>query len=221
MSKIVIIGGIESTYTNAQALADCDEEILMFYTRGENSKGWEGVKPIDDSKYPFAQNCPKTVVQGNINDYAKEISSLQPDYIWSLGWQQIFKPKILSICPCLGIHESLLPAGAGPVPIANAILHDVPVTGITLFEIDSGMDTGPIIGQLRGKLDPRSSTSTQLYQEAICLGKKIIKTHVPLLHEGIAARIPQDFSQRIQYGKITWDQWPQEKVARARTYPYI
>jgi methionyl-tRNA formyltransferase len=82
------------------------------------------------------------------------------------------------------------------------------------------MDTGPIIGQLAGKLDPRKATATELYHEAIYLEEKLIKMFVPLLRENIAPRIPQDMTKRTVYGKIKWEEWPEEKVKRARTYPY-
>jgi len=220
MSRIIIIGGIESTYRNAQLLFELGEEICMFFTRGERSPGWEGVDLIDESRFPFASRVPKTIVQGNINEYAKAMAGMHPDYIWSLGWQQLFKSEILDICPVLGIHESLLPEGAGSVPIANAILHDRPRTGVTLFELDGGMDTGPIIGQRVGKLDPRKATATALYNEAMELEERLLTLFVPLLRDNIAPRIPQDMTKRTAYGKITWEEWPEEKNRRARTYPY-
>ena len=221
MSKIIIIGGIESTYKNAQILHELGEEILMLFTRGPESPGWEGVDLVDESKYSFTSQIPKTVVNDNINNYTDLIKDLNPDYIWSLGWQQLFKDELLSVCPILGIHESLLPEGAGPVPIANAILHDRPKTGITLFQVDKGMDTGDIIFQLIGPSDPRETTSEVLYQEAMDLAEKIIKSMVPFLREGSAPRIPQDMTKRTVYSKIAWDDWSEEKVSRARTYPYI
>ena len=220
MSRIIVIGGIESTYRNAQVLHELGEEIVMFYTRGARSPGWEGVGLIDESQFPFAETVPKTVVQGDINDHVPQMIDLRPDYIWSLGWQQMYRERMLQICPVVGIHEALLPEGAGAVPIANAILRDRPVTGITLFELDRGVDSGPIIAQLRGKLDPRRATATELYQEATELEERIIRMYVPLLREGLAPRIPQDLSRQTVYGKVDWSAWPTDKVARARVYPY-
>jgi methionyl-tRNA formyltransferase len=220
MTRVVVIGGIESTYHNAQLLDELGAEIVMLYTRGKDSPGWEGVDPVDESRFPFVSRVPKTVINTNINDYIDSIRRLKPDLIFSLGWQQIFKKAILSLCPVLGIHESLLPEGAGAVPIANAILHDRPVTGVTLFELDGGMDTGPIVGQLRGKLDPRVATATQLYHEAMALEKELLKTFYPLLKNRTAPKIAQDFSKRTVYGKIEWERWPEDKVRRTRVYPY-
>lgn len=136
MARIIVIGGIESTYHNVQALHDLGEEIVMFYTRGPSSPGWEGVDQVDESRFPFADNVPKTIVDGHINDHVDEMQSLRPDVIYSLGWQQMYSKKLLAITKVVGIHESLLPEGAGAVPIANAVLHGVKRTGCTLFWLD-------------------------------------------------------------------------------------
>ena len=220
MSQAIVIGGIESTYTNAQVLHDLGEEIVMFYTRGEYSPGWEGVAMVDESRFSFVDHVPKTVVQGHINDHVDQMRELNPDIIYSLGWQQMYGADLLGLCLVVGIHESLLPKGAGAVPIANAILHEYSVTGVTLFELDDGIDTGPIIGQLRGTLDPRQATATDLYNEAMRLEKQILGMFVPHLKAGTAPRISQNVTQRTVYGKIDWAAWPKEAVRRTRVYPY-
>ena len=220
MSRIIVIGGIESTYKNAQLLYELGEEICLFFTRGEQSPGWEGVDMVDEAQFSFASQVKRVTVQGHINDHIEQMRDVQPDYIWSLGWQQIYSEELLNLCPVIGIHESLLPEGAGAVPIANAILQNREKTGVTLFQLDQGMDTGPIIAQRVGQLDPRTATATELYEEAMLLEEQMIKDAVPLLREGTAPRMAQDFSQRTVYGKINWQEWPEEQVARARTYPY-
>ena len=121
MARIIVIGGIESTYHNAQILHDLGDEIVRFYTRGRNSPGWEGVGMVDEAGFPFAAKIDRTVVNGNINDHVDEMRDLRPDVIYSLGWQQIYSRRLLSVCKVVGLHESLLPRGAGAVPIANAI----------------------------------------------------------------------------------------------------
>jgi methionyl-tRNA formyltransferase len=221
MARVIVIGGIESTYYNAQTLHECGEQIVMFYTRGESSPGWKGVDLVQESRYPFASVVPRTLVNGNINDHVDEMKLLCPDVIYSLGWQQIFGQKLLSLCSVIGIHESLLPEGAGAVPIANAILHGVQKTGCTLFWLDGGVDTGPIIGQLTGLLDPRYENSTRLYEEAMRLGSELLRMYVPHINSGKAPSIPQDFSRRVAYKKIDWKDWPDEIVSRARVYPYV
>lgn len=220
MARIVVIGGIESTYANAQVLHELGEDIIMFYTRGAHSPGWEGVALIDEGPFTFASQVPRTEVNGHINDHIDEIRQLNPDFIYSLGWQQMYKDELLKICPVIGIHESLLPRGAGAVPIANAILHDEAETGITLFWLDGGTDTGNIIGQLKNPSTPREADSTTLYEEAIKLEAQILKMFVPLINCGAAPSISQDTSKRTAYGKVEWSNWPKDRVQRARVYPY-
>ena len=176
---------------------------------------------VDESRFSFAGNVPKTIVDGHINDHIDEMQALCPDVIYSLGWQQMYSKKLLSIAKVVGIHESLLPEGAGAVPIANAVLHGVERTGCTLFWLDGGTDTGGIIGQLVGLHDPRVANSTQLYEEAIHLGINLLQMYVPHINSGRAPSIPQDLSKRTAYKKVDWKDWPELLVKRARVYPYV
>lgn len=221
MARIVIIGGIESTFANAQVLHELGEEIIMFYTRGEDSPGWQGVDMVDESLFSFTDAIPKTCVKGNINDHVAEISDLNPDFIYSLGWQQIYSQELLAIAPFIGIHESLLPKGAGPTPIANAILHSEPETGCTLFWLDDGMDTGAIIGQLKNSHSPQTASSTQIYAEDFVLSKQLLQMYVPHINQKTAPAIPQNFEYRTEYNLVNWSDWDEELVLRARTYPYV
>jgi methionyl-tRNA formyltransferase len=220
MARVIVIGGIESTYRNAEVLHEMGEEIVMFYTRGPRSPGWEGVDLVDESQFSFVSRVPQTEVNGNINDHVPEMRALRPDVIYSLGWQQLYRRELLGLCKVVGIHESLLPEGAGAVPIANTILHGLPATGCTLFWLDGGMDTGPIIGQLRGPLDPRTANATQLYEQAMQLGAGLLRMFVPHINAGTAPAIPQDFSRRTAYRKVKWEDWPANVVERAMVYPY-
>ncbi len=192
----------------------------MFYTRGPSSPGWEGVDLIDKSQYKFANKVPVIEVNGNINDFYQEIKSLNPDFIYCLSWQQLFNADLLNLYPLIGLHESLLPKGAGWVPIVNAILNDCHETGITLSWLDQGIDTGPIIAQVKCQLDPRQVTATELYLEMIELEQELLTMMVPLINQRVAPAIQQNPNARTTYQKINWDDWSTAKVARARTYPY-
>ena len=86
--------------------------------------------------------------------------------------------------------------------------------------LDKGVDTGNIIDQLKGLHSPRSSDATQIYHESIELGAKILRMFVPHMNKGSAPSIAQDMSKRIVYNKVDWSHWPEDKVKRAKVYPY-
>ena len=76
------------------------------------------------------------------------IRNLAPDVIVVVAFGQILKQDVLAIPPygCINVHASLLPRWRGAAPIQAAILHDE-ITGVTIMQMDEGLDTGPILSQ--------------------------------------------------------------------------
>lgn len=85
-------------------------------------------------------NSPETIHQ---------ISGLNPDYIFCMGWSQLFSPELLSIPKhySVGSHASILPHGRGRAPVPWTILEDLKVSGVSLFQMDAGADTGDLLLQ--------------------------------------------------------------------------
>jgi methionyl-tRNA formyltransferase len=61
---------------------------------------------------------------------------------------------------CINVHASLLPRWRGAAPIQRAILAGDDVTGVTIMQMDAGLDTGPIIDAARVPIDPRERAGT-------------------------------------------------------------
>lgn len=104
----------------------------------------------------------------NINDQ-EVISALyehQIDWLFIIGWSQIAKKELLNTPTygCIGMHPTLLPVGRGRAAIPWAILKGLKETGVTMFKLDEGVDTGPIIGQGVIPLDSHT-TATELYKQ--------------------------------------------------------
>lgn len=74
----------------------------------------------------------------------------------------LLPPKVLALPPygCLNVHASLLPRWRGAAPISAAILHGDAETGVTLMQMDEGLDTGPILAQVRCPILPDDTTET-------------------------------------------------------------
>ncbi|MDA7541813.1 formyltransferase family protein [Gammaproteobacteria bacterium] len=86
-----------------------------------------------------------------------EIDRFQPDFILFYGWSWIINENLVKNYKCIMLHPSPLPKYRGGSPIQNQIIRGETVGAVTIFLMDSGVDTGPIIAQeeisLLGSLD--------------------------------------------------------------------
>lgn len=169
---------------------------------------------------------------GHINDEAvkERIIKDQIDWLFIIGWSQIAGEEILAAPRrgVLGIHPTLLPIGRGRAAIPWAILKQLDQTGVTLFKIDTGVDTGPIIAQLE---IPMSSDI-----DATALYHLVNEAHSNLIHEAIPKLI-LDEPPLIEQNEERATLWPgrkpedgeialngsvydAERLVRAVTWPY-
>ena len=79
------------------------------------------------------------------------LPALAPDLLVVAAYGLILPPKVLAIPTfgCINVHASLLPAYRGASPIAAAILDGRAETGVSIMLMDEGMDTGPVLHQVR------------------------------------------------------------------------
>jgi len=114
----------------------------------------------------------------NINDQeiVDTIIQYNIDWLFIIGWSQIAKENILSAPQrgVLGIHPTLLPIGRGRAPIPWPIIKGHKETGVTLFKLDKGVDTGPILQQIALPI-VSNETATSLYS-------KVNNAHCTLIH---------------------------------------
>jgi methionyl-tRNA formyltransferase len=140
------------------------------------------------------------------------IKDLRPDVCVVVGWYWILKKAMLDNVSggVVGIHASLLPKYRGHAPLVWALLNGEKQSGISLFYFDEGMDTGDIIAQERFSIG-QDETIADLLSKVTTLTKRILRTNIPLILAGNAARTAQDHSmasycsQRMaEDGLIQW-----------------
>ncbi len=96
-----------------------------------------------------------------INTYEEfseeEIFNFKPDYILFYGWSWIIPETLINHFKCVMLHPSPLPKYRGGSPIQNQIINGETLSAVSLFLMDNGIDTGPIMQQepisLEGSLD--------------------------------------------------------------------
>jgi methionyl-tRNA formyltransferase len=107
------------------------------------------------------------------------------DWLFIIGWSQIAGPEVINAPKngVLGIHPTLLPEGRGRAAIPWAILKGLTKTGITLFKLDEGVDTGPVLAQIEIPLDDQT-TATNLYERVSAAHGDLMREVLPKLRSG-------------------------------------
>lgn len=156
------------------------------------------------------------------------LSSLYPDLLVVSGWYHMVPKKVLDIAPSIALHASLLPDYSGGAPLVWAIINGENKTGITLFQMDGGVDSGPIIGQAEEPIFA-NDTIKSLYSRIEVRGLELLEQNLPLLAAGTAKFRVQDESARRVFPQRSpcdgWIDWNQEAIVvdrfiRAQTRPY-
>ncbi len=100
----------------------------------------------------------------NPPEIQETLSALQLDIIIVVAYGLLLPELILNIPTygCINVHASLLPAWRGAAPVQRSILANEPITGITLMQMDKGLDTGDILFQDSLTIHPLDTTETLL-----------------------------------------------------------
>jgi methionyl-tRNA formyltransferase len=123
-------------------------------------------------------------------------------------------PKLGSIC----YHPSILPRYRGASAVNWAVINGETVTGLTIFWVDAGIDTGDILLQKKVEIGPSESTGQVYFNKLYPLGVESVLEAVDLVAQGKAPHIAQDHSQATydppcdeKYAALNWNQ-PGRKV---------
>jgi len=147
------------------------------------------------------------------------------DCVITIGYGVLLPESLLNIPPYgfLNLHFSLLPRWRGAAPVQRAIEAGDPVTGVTVFKLDAGMDTGPIFTVHRFALDSDIS-SDELFIELGELGvgaifetlEKIEKGERPLAQDNSHATRALKLSR--DEGRIDWTRAAEDVSAKIRAF---
>lgn len=127
-------------------------------------------------------------------EFIKELQELAPDVIVTCAYGIILPPAVLAIprLGCLNVHPSLLPEFRGAAPIQRALMAGRERTGVTIYFMDEGMDTGDILLQDEVAIGP-TETAGELADRLSDLGAKLLLRALKLVAADEAPpRRPQD-----------------------------
>jgi methionyl-tRNA formyltransferase len=128
------------------------------------------------------------------------VSFIVPSQVFSV-------PRLGSIC----FHPSLLPKYRGASAINWAVIKGETVTGLSLFWVDPGIDTGPVLLQKEVTIDPNDTTGSLYFNKIFPLGIEAIGEAVDLINKGNPPRMVQDETKASydppcgdEHAKIDW-----------------
>ena len=212
--RLVYMGTPQFAVAPLRALAAAGQEIVGVVTRTDKpaGRGRSVTAPpvkVAAREMGLAVFQPKRVREA---EFVEQLRTLAPDAIVVAAYGQILPKDILTLPKygCINIHASLLPFYRGAAPINWAIIRGEQETGITIMQMDEGMDTGATLVQERVPIEA-SDTAGRLVEKLSVLGAKMITTALPLIKSGKLLPTPQDGSKatmapllKKENGLIDW-----------------
>jgi methionyl-tRNA formyltransferase len=192
---MIFMGTPEPAKKILQALVDARHEIICVVTQPDRKCG-RGQKVAQSMVAQLANRlglpCEKPE---KIKDkvFISLLNSLRPDLIIIVAYGKIL-PKDILVIPkfgCINVHASLLPKLRGAAPVQWAILNGEKETGVTVMQLDVGLDTGPILAQEKVAI-AAEDTATALTEKLFAVGAKLLIKMLPKIADGKISSVPQD-----------------------------
>ncbi len=204
--KIIFAGTPAFAAVALEALVHSDHQVVAVYTQPDRPSG-RGLKvtpsPVKESAllYQLPVYQPTTLK----SSYEEErLTDFHADVMVVAAYAMLLPAAVLRIprLGCINIHPSLLPRWRGAAPIQRTLFAGDTITGVSIMQMDQGLDTGPVLLQRQYVLDPEETSQT-LHDKMARLGADaLIETVNLLAQEKIEAK-PQDNSLTTYAHKIS------------------
>ena len=165
-------------------------------------------------------NIPLIKIQGSINSNKNLdlINSYKPDLLVSILGNQIFKKPLIELANkgCINLHTALLPKYRGLMPSFWVLKNNEKYTGVSIFYVDEGIDSGPIIVQKKVEIGKRTQ------EELINLTKKIgmdcILIAIDLINNNNVKLIENNSKDKTYFSFPTYDDVREFKLLGKRFF---
>ncbi len=185
--KIVFAGTPEFAAIILEALTLSRHEVIAVYTQPDRASG-RGLKVTNSAVKEVALDLNLPIYQpATLKDPREQevLRHLNPDVMVVAAYGLIL-PKAALCIPrygCLNVHGSLLPRWRGAAPIQRAVMAGDKVSGVTIMQMDEGLDTGDMLLKHAYTLD-EDETSQTLYNRLTKMGAEAIVETLELLAQG-------------------------------------
>jgi len=217
--RLVMMGTGSFALPTLLALYKTNHQVVGLFTQPDRT-GRGHHHHVNPLKIAALERGTPVFQPKNVNDEQarNDLQSLNADLCVVAAYGQILSEELLQI-PRLGainIHASLLPKYRGAAPVQYAILGGETQTGVTIFQIEPKLDTGPILGIEKTDIGPKETSGElegRLAEIAVGPTLKVIDR----IESGMASSLPQDSSKvtrapriRKEQGAVDWSKSAEE-----------
>ena len=204
--RIVFAGTPDFSVPILQGLIDAGYEIVAVYTQPDRPAG-RGREPRPSPVKQLALAHGLQVFQPeSLRQQAEQqqLQSLDPDLMVVVAYGLLLPEAVLCIprLGCINVHASLLPRWRGAAPIQRAILAGDQQTGVTIMQMDKGLDTGDMLASAACEIRD-DDTGSSLHDRLMRLGADTLLSCLPALAAGELSAESQDDSLATYAGKLS------------------
>lgn len=220
--RLVFAGTSEFAVPSLQRLIAAGHRLLAVYTQPDRPAGrGRRMRPSPVKRCAVAANVPVRQPLSLDTTVRQQLTALAPDVVIVIAYGLLLPQAVLAIprLGCINCHASLLPRWRGAAPIQRALLAGDLDTGVTLMQMDAGLDSGPILAQTRCPIEP-GLTGGELHDRLALLAADLLLARLPAFLAGQLNGLPQDDQQASYAAKLSkaeaeldWQQ-PAQRLAR-------
>lgn len=193
--KIIFMGTPDFSVPCLNSLIEAGHEIQAVFTQPDKPRGRKQELTPPEVKVCALEHGltvyqPKTLRDG---EAMKIISELNPDCIVVVAYGKILPKEILDYPKygCINIHASLLPKYRGSAPIQWSVINGEKETGVTIMQMDEGIDTGDMLSQKAITIGI-DDTAESMFDKLSILGGEMIVEALDKLEKGELTAVKQD-----------------------------
>lgn len=206
--NIVFAGTPHFAIPCLEALIHSEHQITAIYTQPDRPAGrGHKLQPSPVKTWANLHNLP-LYQPLNFKNTAniEELRGLKPDIMIVIAYGLILPQAVLNIPlhGCINVHASLLPRWRGASPIQQSILHGDHESGVTLMQLDAGMDTGPVFTKVHCPITLHE-TAGSLHDKLALLSAPALIEVLNAIDTGIAVSTPQNLEGVTHASKISKD----------------
>ncbi|MCX4327789.1 MAG: methionyl-tRNA formyltransferase [Lachnospiraceae bacterium] len=199
--RIVFMGTPDFAVDTFNCLATSRHEIAAVVTQPDKPKGRSGrtsPPPVKEAAIKFMESSGRDIkilqpVKAKEQWFIDELKSIDPDAAIVAAFGQILPPEVLQIPKygCINVHASLLPKLRGAAPIQWAVINGEKESGVTIMQMDEGLDTGDMLLVKKYALAP-DETGGSLFNRLASFGGPMVLDVLDMAENGTLKPVKQD-----------------------------